>query len=262
MVAARPTNGKTSFQLNLLVNMLRNPANRNDKFHFFSYEETKKYIVAKLIMIMAGEVLDENDNVNAYLHHLTEYCRGKKKRTKGNINRAIEEFKSYTTDEADRLSIKDLPYKGKELAGLINELGQVKQIGAVFIDYIQKIPLESYFRQTDRYLQIKIVSELLLNSAKKIDIPLIVGAQMNRGAMGNKELMLHSLRESGDLEQDANVVLGLNKESMDNEDLDNGNGKFNLQVHILKNRSGPAGSKVTLGFDGRVLQVNDQRTGF
>ena len=70
VVAGRPANGKTSFQLNLLINMLRNPVNRNSNFYFISYEEAKKYITAKLIMIMAGEVLHDKENLNAYLTYL------------------------------------------------------------------------------------------------------------------------------------------------------------------------------------------------
>jgi replicative DNA helicase len=109
-------------------------------------------------------------------------------------------------------------------------------------------------------LEIKKVSEFLLNSAKTCDIPIIVGAQLSRESSQTGELMLHSLRESGDLEQDANVVLGLHKESMGNEeDAHKNKGPVNLQVHILKNRGGLAGIKVTLGFDGRVLQVSDKR---
>jgi replicative DNA helicase len=260
VVAGRPANGKTSFQLNLIVNMLRNPVNRNYNFYFFSYEEAQKYIAAKLIMIMAGEVLHDKENLNAYLTYLEDCYRGKKKRGKGSINRAIEEFKGYTDPESKRLFVIDQPYKGTKLASCLNGLGQDKQTGAVFIDYIQKIPLESEFRPTARYLEIKIVSELLLNSAKKGDIPLIVGAQLGRDASRTGELMLHSLRESGDLEQDANLVLGLHKESPENEEgLHNDKGPVNLQVHILKNRGGPAGKKVILGFDGRVLQVSDRR---
>ena len=95
---------------------------------------------------------------------------------------------------------------------------------------------------------------------KLVDIPIIVGAQLGREASQTGELMLHSLRESGDLEQDANIVLGLDKESTENDEgFHSDKGPVNLQVHILKNRGGPAGIKVTLGFDGRVLQVSDQK---
>jgi replicative DNA helicase len=260
VVAGRPSHGKTSFQLNLLVNMLRNPINRNYKFYFFSYEEAQKYISAKLIMIMAGEVLHDKDNLNAYLAYLEGCHRGKKKRGKGSINRAIDEFKGYTNPDYRRLFIIDEPYGGTKLASVLTELGQDKQTGAVFIDYIQKIPLGSDFRTTARYLEIKIVSELLLNSAKQGDIPLIVGAQVGRDASRSGKLTLHSLRESGDLEQDANIVLGLHNESTeDEESFHYENGPANLQVHILKNRGGPAGKIVILGFDGRVLQVTDKR---
>ena len=259
VVAGRPSHGKTSFQLNLLINMLRNPVNRNHKFYFFSYEEARKYITAKLIMIMAGEVLHDKDNLNAYLAYLEDCFREKKKRGKGSINRAIEEYKGYT-DPSRRLFIIDKPYRGTKLASVLTELGRDKQTGAVFIDYIQKIPLGSDFRPTARYLEIKIVSELLLNSAKEGDIPLIVGAQVGRDASRTGKLTLHSLRESGDLEQDANVVLGLHNESTENEEsFHYENGPANLQVHILKNRGGPAGKIVILGFDGRVLQVTDKR---
>lgn len=260
VVAARPGDGKTSLQLNLLLNMLRNPENKDYKFYFFSYEETQKYIATKLIMIMAGQVLHNKENLSAYLCYLNDRYKGIKRRSNSNINRAVEEFKSYTSVEPKRLTIIDQPYKINKLTSILNLVGQDKQTGAVFIDYIQKISLESNLRVTARYLEIKIVSELLLDIAKYGDIPLIVGAQLGRNASHNGELTLHSLRESGDLEQDANVVLGLRKESM--EDEEDSNGPVNLHVHILKNRGGPAGGKVTLDFDGRVFQVSERRAFF
>ena len=68
------------------------------------------------------------------------------------------------------------------------------------IDYIQRIPIPS---QSQRYLDIKMISSLLLEQAVSQDIPIILGAQLNRGTEGG----LSSLREGGDIEQDANLVL-------------------------------------------------------
>jgi replicative DNA helicase len=260
VVAGRPAHGKTSFLLNLLVNMLRHKDNKDLRFYFFSYEEAKKYIATKLIMIMAGEVLDDKKNLGAYTKYLNNCSKENKKRGKAAINKAINEFNSYTNSEYQRLFIIDHPYKGKALATLINTIGQNEQTGAVFIDYIQKIPIENVYRLTARYLEVKIVSELLLNSAKTGDIPLIVGAQLGRKASQTGELTLYSLRESGDLEQDANVVLGLYYEALEDKAGSHHNpGPVNLQVQILKNRGGPGGKKVILEFDGRVFQVSERK---
>jgi replicative DNA helicase len=148
----------------------------------------------------------------------------------------------------------------------VGHLARQGEVGAVFIDYIQKIPLQNP-TGGQRYQEIKRVSELLLEQAKTLDLPIIMGAQLTRPASKDKTskadrvVRLENLRESGDIEQDANLVLGLYNDSvvkMEEEDKEVTAREVDLEVHILKNRAGIAGKKVTLTFERPVLRIKDK----
>jgi replicative DNA helicase len=261
VIAGRPGHGKTSFQLNLLRNMLQDDSLRDRRFYFFSYEETSKYLATKFIMIMAGEVLRDNGNIAAYLGYLPKVQAENSKSAKKAINAAVEKFQEYTSGDCKRLYLVDRTLSGQKLANILGELG--KDTGAVFVDYIQKIPVEGSNPKMMRYQDIKQVSELLLGKAQEKDLPIIVGAQMGRGRFSQKKgrspIRLENLRESADIEQDASIVLGISRESLDKDVVSEEWKPEELTVRILKNRNGPVGQKVTLAFDGRILRINNGR---
>jgi len=98
-------------------------------------------------------------------------------------------------------------------------------IKILFIDYIQKIRSERY---KDRHLQVGDVSRRLFALAKELNIPVVVLAQLNRNADG-KEPRLSDLRESGDIEQDADQIIFLHKSDQPSM----------LDLIVAKNRFGP-----------------------
>jgi replicative DNA helicase len=157
-------------------------------------------------------------------------------------------------------------YPAEDLVAVIDSLARVEDTGAVIIDYIQKIPL---LRPSlgQRYLDIKLVSSLLLDQAVQLDIPIILGAQLGRGdkSSGSK-VKLDNLRESGDIEQDANLVLGLYTkavEDIEKEDYqDNAvrDPEVDMELTVLKNRAGVAGKSLTLSFDRPVYRITKKKT--
>jgi replicative DNA helicase len=217
IIGARPGHGKTTLQLNLLLNMLR--AHPDKRFFFFSYEEAKKFIALKLIMNLAGVELNQEANLGAYVNYFKE------KRDQDfqdpdyqKIETGIQEYEELVN--SGRLIVSDRTIPGEELASLVGHLARPGEVGAIFIDYIQKIPLKTP-TGGQRYQEIKRVSELLLEQAKTLDIPIIMGAQLTRPASKDKGssksdriVRLENLRESVDIEQDANLVLGLYNESV------------------------------------------------
>ena len=257
IIAGRPGHGKTTLQLNLLVNLLR--AYPDKKFYFFSYEEAKKALAIKLLMILSGETLDQESNYGAYINYLKEK-RGSNKK----IEEALIEYEELTS--SGRLLISDNMYPAEDLVAVIDSLARVEDTGAVIIDYIQKIPL---LRPSlgQRYLDIKLVSSLLLDQAVQLDIPIILGAQLGRGdkSSGSK-VKLDNLRESGDIEQDANLVLGLYTkavEDIEKEDYqDNAvrDPEVDMELTVLKNRAGVAGKSLTLSFDRPVYRITKKKT--
>lgn len=254
IIAGRPGHGKTTLQLNLLINMLKEYPER--KFYFFSYEEAKKWLAVKIIMNLSGVFLNEA-NLGAYINYFKE-----KRNTDYAIEVGISEYEKLVN--SGRLVIIDQMMPGEELASLIGYLPNGGQVGAVFIDYIQKIPLREA-NSGQRYQEIKRVSELILTQAVAHDIPIILGAQLGRPSKtdsGAKVVKLENLRESGDIEQDANLVLGLYNDSVvkaeDSEEEVTAR-KVDLDIHILKNRAGISGKKVTMTFDRPILKIKDKR---
>ena len=152
-------------------------------------------------------------------------------------------------------------YKADDLATVIDTLAMRGDTGAVIVDYIQRIPLGRK-SEGQRYLDIKYVSSLLLEKAVRQDIPVILGAQFSRAA-DNRPKLEH-LRESGDIEQDASLILGLYTKSVEDTEAFSTISKqpiVDMQVFILKNRVGQAGGSITLSFNQPVYQITDKQAG-
>ena len=249
IIAGRPGHGKTALQLNLLANLMKGYPNK--KFYYFSYEEARKVIGLKLIMILSDENLNEKTNIGAYINYLQDK-RGSNKK----IEDAIAEYKELTL--TGRLSISDEMYRADDLATVIDTLATRGDTGAVIVDYIQRIPLG---RKSDgqRYLDIKYISSLLLEQAVRHDIPIILGAQLTRDTTSTRP-KLDNMRESGDIEQDASLVLGLYTKAVDDREEQKGSQAqpVDMEVYILKNRTGHAGGKFTLLFNQPVLKITDK----
>jgi DNA primase len=256
IIAGRPGQGKTTFQLNLLSNLLNLYPEK--KFYYFSYEEAKKAIALKLIMIRAGAVLQAESNYGAYVHYMKNR-RGSVEASDRRIEQALQEFDELTT--AGRLTISDDMYPADDLATVIGLLAKKGNTGAVIVDYIQRIPTQS---QSQRYLELKIVSSRLLEQAVKLDIPIILGAQLNRSQDSTKP-RLENLRESGDIEQDANLVLSLHTPAIEGLETADSQTKVttlvDMEVSILKNRGGASGRKITLSFNRPVLRISEKAGG-
>jgi len=253
IIAGRPGHGKTAFQLNLLANMMT--AYPEKKFYYFSYEEARKAIGLKLLMILAGETLQKETNYGAYINYMKE-----KRGSNRKIEAAIQEYEELTL--TGRLSVSDKMHKADDLATVIDTLATRGDVGAVIVDYIQRIPLG---RKSDgqRYLDIKYISSLLLEQAVSHDIPIILGAQLTRDKTGSRP-KLDNMRESGDIEQDANIVLGLYTKAVDDREEKDGTTiqqPVDMEVYILKNRGGQAGGKLPLSFNQPVYKITDKQAG-
>jgi len=259
-IAGRTGHGKTTLLLNLLINMVRSNPERS--FHFFSYEEAKSRLALKLIMIMAGEQLHSSQNLEAYIGYM---------RTKRGQNRkiedAIQEYKLYTS--SGRLWLSDQMLAAEDLASVIGYSCQRQQVGAILVDYIQNVYPRQSSQASQRYLVVKEACRLLREQAVSREIPIILGAQLNRASVtrSNKRPLLTDLRESGDIEQEANLVLGLyNLEEAKKEEDETASSvllpRTDLELYILKNRAGVSGRKVRLELRGSILRITDgQQTG-
>jgi DNA primase catalytic core len=268
IIAGRPAHGKTTVMLNLLYNLIE--AHPEQQYYFFSYEETRSQLALKLMTIIAGIQLDAYHNTRTIEHYYktgqldAPYYRGDKKEAKEHLDSARAYYQQLVSD--GRLWIIDEPLLVDDLAGTIEQLAQRQgNIGAVFIDYLQKI--KSKYNAPTRQVEIQKVSERLLETAKRASVAIITGAQLNRGAEDKKTahgLSLDQLRESGDIEQDAHLVLGVFNHARAQIDAKEDAStatpiETELDIKVLKNRSGPSNEKQTLYLHQPTLQLREDK---
>ena len=258
IVGGRPGHGKTTLQLNLLLNFLRQYPDH--RFYLFSYEEARMWLALKLIMILADEVLDTEHNQAEYMRYLRRE-RGRL-RSFPAIDKAVSTYSDFTS--SGRLTIVDRRPCAEDLAATIARITRQGKVGAIIIDYIQKIPLRQPLAG-QRYQEIKRVSDLMLGQAVSQGVPILLGAQLGRSTgstNGKARVRLDNLRESGDIEQDAALVLGVFNPSADkaeDDGHDDKHGEVELEISVLKNRGGVQGKQAHLIFQRSTLRVLDQQ---
>lgn len=244
VIAGSPGEGKTSLMLNLLRNLLRSEPDK--KFYFFSYEESDIFLALKLLMIGSNVVLAE-DNLEAFVKHFQAASWRGCDEANGKLAYAVDEFGSWIGE--GRLHFDDHGLDLYALDEKIRAACSQEETGAIFIDYIQKIRLPSGSLIRDRYAQLKEISGYLLTLANNLQVPVVVGAQLNRGVRGWPPSLDH-IRESSDIGQDASLVLALKREKRAKEELEK------LKVHVCKNRRGPAHYDLTFAFRGATYRVD------
>ena len=258
ILGGRPGHGKTTLQLNLLLNFLRQYPDK--RFYLFSYEEARFWLALKLIMILAGEILDAEHNQAEYMKYLHKE-RGQLRAFPA-IDEAVSTYSRLTS--SGRLTIIDRRPCAEELASTLALVTRQCDVGAIIIDYIQKIPLRQPLAG-QRYQEIKRVSELMLGQAVTQGVPILLGAQLGRSTgtvRGKARVRLDNLRESGDIEQDAALVLGIFNPSADTAEDDGHDDKHaevDLEVSVLKNRGGVQAKQAHLMFQKSTLRVFDQQ---
>jgi len=249
IIAGRPSHGKTTLMMNLALNMVDLYPEKT--FLFFSYEETRKQIALKLLNIISKKILNEGQNLST----LETYVRSSEQGLE-QVESGKKKLMKLTS--SGRLWIIDEPFYINDLEGVISNLATKHQLGGVFIDYIQKVKIHGKYGQ--RQLEVQAISAQLLEVAKQNKLPLIMGAQLGRNQQSKDKVQLDNLREAGDIEQDANLVLGLYNDSMQkaqDEEKKLTDRAVNVDVVILKNRNGTVNEKVTLKFDRPILTMRE-----
>jgi replicative DNA helicase len=160
--------------------------------------------------------------------------------------------------DGQRIRIVDRSYPVEDLHKLILYLTREKRedIGAVFIDYIQR--MSTTRRTQDKRTEIAHISEMVLQIAKDSGLPIILGAQFRRKE-GRGKPSLDDLKEAGNLEEDANTVIRVWNQSRED---DNGQAgeqlrEVDLEITALKNREGESNQSTTLTFDKWTGTITD-----
>ena len=218
LIAARPSMGKTAFVLNVAQHM----ATRDKKsVAIFSLEMPREQLAMRM---MCAEGLIDSQHF----------------RTGAMSN---DEWKNLV-DAADRLSASPMfiddtaGVNAVELRNKARRISKEHGLDCIIIDYLQLMDGGAHSRIDNRQQQISDISRSLKALARELKVPVIALSQLSRGpeSRNSRRPMLSDLRESGSLEQDADMVAFLYREDYYNPETE----KKNLtELIIAKNRNGP-----------------------
>ncbi len=241
IIAARPSMGKTSFAMNIVENVA---VDQNRPCAVFSLEMTAESLVQRLICSRA------KINMRNLLsgHFLTQAAF----QTMTRAASALAASKIFI-DDTPALSILDLRSKARRLH-------KMHKIEMIMVDYLQLCRSTSRRAQDNRQQEIAEISSGLKALAKELSLPIIVLAQLNRGAESrtSNKPKLSDLRESGSIEQDADVVGLLFRPEYYAEDDDaRAETAGEAEFLIAKQRNGPTGG-VPLTFRKEFMRFEDR----
>ena len=238
ILAARPGMGKTALALNMAFNAAMNQSTPCT-VAVFSLEMPTIQLATR---ILSSESLISSHNLKTGMMEEYEIDR---------LVETVERVKdiSLFIDDTAGLSIMDCRSKCRRLANDDN----IPPVGLVIIDYLQlmKGPPNSGNREQE----ISEISRNLKTLAKELNTPVIALSQLNRGVESrpNKRPLLSDLRESGAIEQDADIILFVYRDEYYNEESED---KGVAELIIAKHRSGSTGT-VRLQFIGMYTRFNN-----
>lgn len=238
IIAARPSMGKTAFSLNIAQNVI---LREKKSLAYFSVEMGKEQLMMRLLASEARVNLSD-----LRIGHLADSA----------WPRLID--KASQLAEA-RLFIDDTsgisPF---EIRAKCRRLKAQHGLDIIMIDYLQLMDLKQKVESRER--AVSEISKTLKAIAKELSIPVVALAQLNRGVEGRSDRrpMLSDLRESGSIEQDADVIMMLYRE--DYYDRDNPDVKGLSEVIIGKQRNGPTGT-VKLRWEANIGRFTSPEDG-
>ncbi len=245
IVAARPSMGKTAFVLSMARNMA---VDHSSSVAFFSLEMSSLQLVNRLIVsetAIASEKIRSGKLSPDEVIQLT---------TKLDDLRNAKIF----IDDTPALSIFEFRAKCRRLKTQFD-------IGVIIIDYLQLMtgPTDN---KGNREQEVSIISRSLKAIAKELNVPIIALSQLNRSVEtrgGNKRPQLSDLRESGAIEQDADLVIFIHRpEYYGFKDDENGNSYEGIaEIIVAKHRNGKT-DDIRLRFRNELAKFTDEESGY
>ena len=230
LIGARPAMGKTSFALNLAQNVA---IGAKKKCVFFSLEMTKEQLAERLLASMSG--------VSSQKFRTGEMSDDEWIRV-GNIAGQLNDVQLYL-DDTSAITVPEIKSRVRRL----------NNVDCVMIDYLGLI--SSATRKENRVQEVSEITRQLKMMAKDLNVPVICCAQLSRGTEGRGKShrpQLSDLRESGSIEQDADIVMFLYSEDyyrgeVDADKQDEIDDSL-TELIVAKNRHGAVGT-IELSFD-------------
>lgn len=220
LIAARPAMGKTAFALNIATNAA---VQNNTPVVVFSLEMSKEQCANRILCAQAMV-----DSAKVSKGDITDEEWSKLAVASGELSESAGIF----IDDTPGITVAEIRAKCRKLK-------MEKNIGLIVIDYLQLI--QGSGKASSREQEIAEISRSLKILAKEIDVPVIALSQLSRApeARVDHRPMLQDLRESGSIEQDADVVMFIYRDDYYNPQSEQTN---IAEIIIAKNRSGPVGT--------------------
>ncbi len=226
IVAGRPGHGKTAFAITLLKYMA---VNLSKRALFFTLEMTSGEVVDRLLSITArvsGHRIKTGDLQDADYQNFCEALS------------SIADHTDIIIDQTESITIGELRAKARRFH-------KEKPLDIIFVDYLQLMRGNPSRDSRNREQEVAEISRSLKGLAKELNVPIVALAQLNRGLEQRTRMsretgdvdapMLSDLRESGSIEQDADLVIFItNKYLLTRKD----EHKNQANLHIAKNRHG------------------------
>jgi replicative DNA helicase len=238
IVAGRPSMGKTALGLNIALNVIKES---KLPVLFFSLEMSKEQIMYRLLSIESN--INQAKLKNGQLYE-DDWSK---------LNPIIKTLSKipFFIDDTPNLSIQDIQSKIHQI------IFEHNQISLVIIDYLQL--MQSLKTKPDNRVQeLSMITRALKNIARQFNVPIISLSQLSRSVENriDKKPILSDLRESGSIEQDADLVLMLSKSNNQNQNDNDSKDYYFTELIIAKQRNGPTGN-IQLKFYPRKTKFFD-----
>lgn len=238
LIGARPSMGKTALILSIVMSVCR----RGKAVRIYSLEMSSAQLISRLAAMLSGVSFEAVKRAN-----LTREQEAK-------INAALDEINKWKLYVDDRAGLSFHQIRSSS----IQDQSTGKDVELIVVDYIQLMNLGK--DSSNRNLGIGTASTGLKNLAKELDIPVVVLSQLNRSleARPDKRPTLADLRDSGSLEQDADMVLFLYRAEQYGMThyTDDTSTVGVAEINVAKNRNGELGLAITK-FEKEITKFSD-----
>ncbi len=239
ILAARPGMGKTALMLNMVIRQIKN----GERVMIFSLEMSKKSLVERMVSMLSGVSLQKIRRGNLLDKEL---------------NIIVAAF-DYLNENRDKLMIIDK--SNMTINDIKIEIRKQKEnVDIVYVDYLQLINSASEYN--NKNVEVGEVSRTAKVMARELDVAVVMLAQLSREVerRTNKKPVLSDLRDSGEIEQNADIVLFLFREAYYSEIGQKTDAVEEPELIIAKHRNGPTGS-IKLCFTKETLEFIEYEEG-
>ena len=280
VIAGRTSHRKTGLCMNICLNVATERQVSGDVY-FFSYEESREVIYLKFLSLHSETPLKDEDNDKPSSRPVKDFKRyyqanGQVTDKGSNIDRLAKRFENDVI-KTGRLKISEPRMKITELCRAIMQLKDHGNPGLIAVDYLQLLRHEEAGSKS-RQAELMDVCEALRAVAVTTGLPILLAAQFNREVKQEEDIESYHIRESGDIEQTANLVIGIwdrafsrERKSTENSSTDNNGKKPPLQrqrngdpatpepgklyVEVLKGRDIGTGAWSIMNYTGQTGKI-------